>query len=223
MTIAVLVVDDHPVVLEGTARRLGEENNIEIAGTALSGEECLKKIRQLELSLVILDLNLPDVSGLDLIEKIGEIKPHLQIIIFTGYGLDGYIKPCLERGARGFVLKTSPFWHMIQALHIVNDGGTYLDPSLGQCVLAMIKGNDDSGSRRRGGGETKNLTARETDILNLIARGLRNHEIAVALSLSDRTVQFHITNMFGKLGVRSRTEALLRGQALGLLPGNPGR
>lgn len=217
MKMSVFIVDDHPVVLEGTANRLGEEKDIEIAGIALSGEECLHKIRQLELNLIILDLNLPDISGLDLIEKIIEIKPDLKIIIFTGYGLDGYIKPCLERGAKGFVLKTSTFFHMVQAVRIVNNGGIYLDPALGQSILAMIKGNGEHGVRRKGRNGANILTAREADMLNLIARGLRNHEIAATLQLSDRTVQFHLTNMFAKMGVRSRMEALLKGKSLGLI------
>jgi DNA-binding NarL/FixJ family response regulator len=218
MKMSVLIVDDHPVVLEGTAKKLGEDHDIEVAGTALTGMECLTKIRQLELNLIILDLNLPDISGLDLIEKIIEIKPDLNIIIFTGYELEEYIRPCIERGAKGFILKTSSFFEMIKALRVVNDGGIYLDSSLSQCFHAMIDGKGDHHSVRKRRSGANILTAREAEILHLIAKGLRNHEIATTLHMSERTVQFHITNMFAKLGVRSRMEALLRGKALGLLP-----
>ncbi|MGD0855698.1 MAG: response regulator transcription factor [Dehalococcoidia bacterium] len=212
---AVLIVDDHPVVLEGTVKKLAEVHDIEVAGTALTGKECLKKVRQLELSLIILDLNLPDISGMNLIEQILEIKPDLKIIIFTGYELEEYIKPCLDRGASGFILKTSSFDEMITALHVVGGGGIYLDSSLSRSFYNVINGNHHPGRKKRNGANI--LTAREADILKLIAKGMRNQEIAAALHMSERTVQFHITNMFAKLGVRSRIEALIRSKALGLL------
>ncbi len=219
MKISVLIVDDHPVVIEGTAKKLGEEHDIEVAATAFTGRECLTKVRQLQLNLVLLDINLPDISGLNLIGQIIAIRPDIKIIIFTGYELEEYIKPCFERGAKGFLSKTSSFAEMIRALHVVNEGGMYVDPSLNQNFRAMINGNRPSG-RKKGNGANI-LTGRETDILKLIAKGLRNHEIADALNMSDRTVQFHITNMFAKLGVSSRTKALLRGKTLGLLPEQP--
>jgi two-component system competent response regulator ComA len=216
----VLIVDDHPAVIEGTAKKLGEEPDFEVAATALTGSECLKKVRQLQLDLALLDINLPDISGLDLIRQIIEIKPDLKIIIFTGYELEEYVKPCFERGAKGFLSKTSSFAEMIKALRVVNEEGVYLDPSLNQSFRALVNGNRQSGRKKENGGNI--LTGRETDILRLIAKGLRNYEIADALNMSNRTVQFHITNMFAKLGVSSRTKAILRGKALGLLPEQSG-
>ncbi len=216
MKISVLIVDDHPVVIEGTAKKLGEEPDIEVAAAALTGRECLAKVRQLQVNLMLLDINLPDISGLDLIGQIMAVRPDIKIIIFTGYELEEYIKPCFERGAKGFLSKTSSFAEMIRALRVVSEGGVYLDPSLDQNFRALINGNHQPG--RRKGSSANILTERETDILKLIAKGLRNHGIATTLYMSDRTVEYHIANMFAKLGVHSRTEAILKGKTLGLLP-----
>jgi two-component system, NarL family, response regulator len=183
----VLVIDDHPVVREGLVAALHGKGDIEVAGGFGSAEEGIAAARRLKPDVVILDLELPGISGLDAIAQF-----NAPVLMLTAYGTDDEIERALAAGAKGYLLKGAPLDDIARAIAAVSRGETYLDAR----VTAQLR----SRARRA------RLTAREREVLRLL--GSSNKEIAVALKISERTVKFHVTSIFTKLGASSRAQAV---------------
>ncbi|EHQ91836.1 response regulator [Desulfosporosinus youngiae] len=208
-TIRVVVVDDHTLFAEGTVSLLSSESYISVVGTAKNGRDCLKLVKTEHPDVVLLDINLPDFSGTDLIEKIKVLASNVKIIMLTGQSPEGYVDASLNKGANGFLLKDCSKSEMTAAiLQVSSSSGQYyfsqnMAPYLRSVIVGEETGTNTSESKRF------SLTPKELEIIELIAQGLRNREIAAALEIKNRTVDFHVGNILSKLGAKSRLEAVL--------------
>jgi len=191
----IAIVDDHPIVREGLAAALSNRG-FTIAGSFGSAEELLGA--RFEADVVLLDLELPGMSGIDAIARVG--KPAL---VLTAYASDEQIEAVLRAGARGYLLKGAALDEIERAIRAVADGQTYLDPKVASRVVAL------SGAPR--------LSAREREVLRLVAAGRSNKEIAAALHIAERTVKFHVTAIFNKLGAENRAQAVAIAMERGLV------
>ncbi|AFQ45953.1 response regulator [Desulfosporosinus meridiei] len=211
-SLRVVVVDDHTLFAEGTVSLLSSESYISVVGTAKNGSECLKLVQTKHPDVVLLDINLPDFSGTDLIEKIKGIAPNVKIIMLTGQSPEGYVNASLNKGANGFLLKDCTKSEMTAAILQVSSssGQYYFSQNMAPYLRSVIVGEE----MRTNTMESKKisgtfLTPKEQEIIELIAQGLRNKEIAAALEIKNRTVDFHVSNILSKLGAKSRLEAVL--------------
>ncbi len=196
----VVIVDDHPMLREGTKSLLEKTPDIEVVGTAGQGGEALRMVAELKPDVLILDVRLPDVSGVEVARRVREGSPEVAILILTGYDDVGYLRALVDLGIKGYLRKSSKGEEIIEAVRMVAKGKKVLDT-----------GAADNGEF------VGLVTARERDMLRMIGAGMRNNDIAEALGLSSKTVEFHISNLLQKLGARSRTEAILKAQQLGLI------
>lgn len=220
--IRVLVADDHPVVREGLSAIVDVEDDIVVVGQAWDGVEVLRQARVLQPDVVLMDLKMPNMDGVAATERIRTELPDTHVLILTTYADDDYIMAGVRAGARGYLLKDAPPDELVRAIRIVARGESLLQPVVAARVLdrlseLMEEGGrvSESASRQRGGKPV--LTARERDVLEMLAGGARNRDIAAALSISERTVKVHVANLMGKLEANTRTEAVARAIRLGLL------
>jgi len=207
--VKVLIVDDHTLFAEGTVSLLSFEPRILVVGIAKNGIECMSLIGKTRTDVVLLDIRLPDTSGTDLIGKIKRLQPEVKIIMMTGHSPKDYVTKSMNKGANGFLLKDCSAEEMIQGILRVYNGGVYYS----QGVEAFLHpGNNSDNVHLSVKSETpiKLLTTREIKTIELVARGLHNKEIASALGIKVRTVEFHVNNIFLKLGVSTRLEAALK-------------
>lgn len=198
--VRVLLVDDHALVREGTLQLLDQEPDIEVVGQSGTAEEALGLIEQVGPDLALVDINLPGASGLDLAREAAGRFPAVRILVVSAYDDYAYVTEAIDIGVGGYLLKTASAKELLDAVRAVATGVFVLD----QAVSGRL-------SRRwRAGppGRTA-LTPRETDVLGLLAKGWPNKQIATELCLGLRTVESHVSNIFVKLGVASRTEAVL--------------
>ena len=192
--IRVLVVDDHRIVREGLALIINREADIEVVGTAASGEEAVAAFTRDRPDIVLMDLQLPGMSGVEAIRDIRRLDPRARIVVLTMYGGDEDIHRALEGGATTYLLKDSLSDDLIRVVREVHAGGRPMTPD----VKARL---DDRAAR-------PTLTQREVRVLQLVMEGKRNKEIAAGLSISEETVEVHMKNIFAKLGVHDRTAAV---------------
>ncbi|HBW37317.1 response regulator transcription factor [Desulfosporosinus sp. BICA1-9] len=209
-TIRVVVVDDHTLFAEGTVALLSSEPYISVVGTAKNGRDCLKIVKTEYPDVVLLDINLPDFCGTDLIEKIKELASNVSIIMLTGQNPEEYVNDSLNKGAHGFLLKDCSKTEMTTAIIQASSGKYYFSQNMAQYLRSVIVGEEIStniieAEKIHG----TSLTPKEIEIIDLIAQGLRNREIAATLGIKNRTVDFHVSNILSKLGVKSRLEAVL--------------
>lgn len=208
--IKVLVVDDHTLFAEGTTALLSAEPNLEIVGIANDGEQCLSLVKSKKTDVILLDISLPDCSGINLIDKIKLIHPEVKIIMLTGLNPKGYLTKSLCKDVRGFLLKECNKREMIEAIYYVAQGQEYFSKGLAPYLKSALVGNDDDKKYLilQSKESVGSLTVREEEIMNLIAKGFNNQEIALTLDIKLRTVKFHISNILIKLGVKSRLQAV---------------
>lgn len=209
-TIRVVVVDDHTLFAEGTVSLLSSESYISVVGTAKNGSDCLKIVKTEHPDVVLLDINLPDFCGTDLIEKIKELASNASIIMLTGQNPEGYVNASLNKGAHGFLLKDCSKTEMTAAILQVSSGKYYFSQNMAPYLRSVIVGEEITTNiiePEKIHGTL--LTPKEIEIIELIAQGLRNREIATTLGIKNRTVDFHVSNILSKLGVKSRLEAVL--------------
>jgi DNA-binding NarL/FixJ family response regulator len=206
--IRVLIVDDHPIVREGVTAVLERERDIDVVGSADSIERGLQLAAKLRPDVVLLDLKLPDARDVDSVTSFaGEDRG---IVVFTAYDADEEVFRAIRGGARGYLLKGSPAAEIAQAIRQVHAGESYLTPRIAAKLV-------DGFSRPRAGSGL--LSARERGVLRLVAAGLSNRQIAETLSISERTVKFHVTAIFNKLGAENRAQAVALAAERGLLSG----
>lgn len=209
--IKILIVDDHPVVREGIGAMLKHEPDFKIVGEAANGLEALEQARELSPDVILMDLRMPEMDGVEAITKIKEAKPEIKFIILTTYSDDEYIFKGIAAGARAYLLKDAPRDELFKAIRAVSRGESLIQPVVASRVLDKLA----ELSRKNPGAET--LSEREVEVLRLMAKGVSNSNIAEELSITQSTVKTHITNIFQKLNVTTRTEAVTTALKRGII------
>lgn len=199
--VTVVVVDDHALVREGTAELLRRDPGLSVVGQAGSGEEALKLLSDLRPDIALVDMELPGMNGVALARVVSDRALETRVLILSAYDDYAYVIGALEAGVAGYLLKTSSARELADAVRTVASGALVLDESISRRLTRRWRSGPGSASPA--------LTARESDVLRLIARGLPNKQIASQLGLGLRTVESHVSSLLGKLGVSSRTEAAL--------------
>ena len=202
--IRVLVVEDHHVVRQGLVALLKVAGGIEVVGEAADGVEAIAQIRKHQPAITLIDLRLPRLSGVDVIERIRMETPHARFIVLTTYDGDEDIYRALQAGARAYLLKGMTSEELIATIHAVHAGKQHIPPAIAQRL-----------AERMG---TEELTARELEVLEQIVSGKSNKEIAAVLEISEATVKTHINSLLGKLGVTDRTQAATAAIQRGIVP-----
>jgi DNA-binding NarL/FixJ family response regulator len=202
----VLLAEDHSVVREGTRGMLERDGSVSVVGEAADGPSAVALARQLAPDVVLLDIGLPLLNGIDATRQIKALPKPPRILILTAYDDAAYARAAFEAGANGYLVKTATMGRIIQAIHAVASGQVVLDEAVARGFLTRL----DATSR-------EGLSEREMEVLGLAAQGIRNREIGERLMLSTRTVEAHFTSIFNKLGVSSRTEAVTHVIARGWL------
>jgi len=209
--IKILIADDHPVVREGLFAMLSREPDFKVVGEAKDGAEAVDKARRLNPDVVLMDLRMPELDGVEAMRQIRSTNPDIKFIILTTYSDDEYIFSGIEAGARAYLLKDAPREELFKAIRAVYKGESLIQP----VVASRLIDRFTELSRKVPSGEQ--LTERETEILQLMARGAANKEISAQLSISESTVKTHISNIFQKLGVNDRTEAVTQALKRGII------
>ena len=211
--IRIIIADDHVVVREGTRELLQKEQDLEVVGEAGDGEEAVRLVKELKPDVAIVDVSMPRLNGIEATKQIKVISPSTAVLILTAYDYDQYVFALLEAGAAGYLLKDSRSQEVIGAVRAVHAGESVLHPVVARKALDHFV--RPGGKARQP--EFQELTDREIEVLRLAARGWSNKQIAQELGLSVRTAQAHLGNMFNKLMVGSRTEAVIAGLRKGLI------
>ena len=204
--IRLLLADDHIMLRQGTAELLRREPDLEIVGEADNGQQAVELAHALKPDIVVMDVRMPVLSGIEATRRIREALPDVQVLVLTAHDDDQYIFSLLQAGASGYLLKTAPVSELVNAIRQVRAGESPLDPAIARKVVARMSGERGAAPEVPA---MPDLTARELEVLQLLANGLSNQAIAEALFISDRTVQTHLTSIFAKMGVASRLEAVL--------------
>ncbi|MFQ5610657.1 MAG: response regulator [Anaerolineae bacterium] len=209
-TINLVLVDDHAMVRAGTRQLLERQPDINVVGEAADGLEAIQLAHDLQPDLVVMDVRMPKMSGVEATRRIKEENPDLAVLVLTAHDDDEYVFALLQAGANGYLLKTAETEELIKAIRTVVAGQSSLDPAVaGKVVAQFASGRPLPDSLANVQNEYDGLTERELQILQLVGQGLTNKEIGQQLFISDRTVQAHLSNIFSKLGVGSRTEAVM--------------
>jgi DNA-binding NarL/FixJ family response regulator len=210
--IRIVIAEDHAFVQEGTRRLLEMEPDMEVVGAARDGIEAIEVVSKVSPTLVLMDISMPRMDGIEATKRIRATDPRLPILILSAYDDDQYVFAVVEAGAAGYLLKDIRRDELVAAIRSVSRGESVLHPTIARKVMQRFGGF-------RGDGEvpSDSLTDREIEVLRLAARGDGNDAIALELEVSARTVQSHLSNVFGKLGVGSRTQAVIVALRQGLL------
>jgi DNA-binding NarL/FixJ family response regulator len=203
-SIRVVLADDHAVVRKGIREFLEDAEGITVVAEAADGDEALAFVAEHRPDVAVLDIQMPGPSGIEVTRRIQADHPAVKVLILTAYDDDPYIFALLQAGASGYILKTADSTELVRAVRAVYQGESALDPGVTQKVVRQLAAGRPMGA----GDAVEALTDRELDVLNLVAKGLTNKAIGQALGISDRTVQGHLANIFGKFQVNSRTEAV---------------
>ena len=202
----ILLADDHPMLREGIRRLLERQPGFEVVGEASNGEEAIVLTRELVPDIVIMDIHMPKVSGLEATKQIKAEYPTVGVLVLTVHDEDEYILGLLQAGAAGYLVKTVYGEELVQAIRSIKSGEFVLHPVAAQRLLAAAANLALDPVRIN---DVTELTERELQVLKLAARGMSNKEIAIDLDIGIRTVKGHLVNIFGKMRVGSRTEAVL--------------
>jgi two-component system, NarL family, response regulator LiaR len=209
--IRVLIADDHAVVRQGLRTFLQLQDEIEVVGDAADGAEAVAAVERLAPDVVLMDLVMPGVSGIEAIERIREHSPVTRVIVLTSFADDDKIFPAVRAGAAGYLLKDVQPQELVTAIRAVHRGEALLHPTVAARLMEQLAAD---GGRRR---PAELLTRREREVLRLIARGMPNKVIARELGVAERTVKTHVSNILGKLGLTDRTQAALYAVREGLV------
>jgi DNA-binding NarL/FixJ family response regulator len=204
-TIRILVANDHPVVRDGLVAMLGTQADFEVVGQAATGLEAVRQVAALRPDVVLLDLEMPEMDGVEVIKQLGRDTPDARVIVFTAFDTDDRIVGAVQAGAQGYLLKGAPREEVFQAVRVVRSGGSLLEPVVASKLLRQVSQ------------DFQPLTPRELEVLGLVAQGLQNKEIAARLVITERTVKFYVSSILAKLGAGNRTEAVAIAAQRGLI------
>jgi DNA-binding NarL/FixJ family response regulator len=205
MTIRILVADDHPIVRDGLVAVLSTQPDFEVVGEASTGPETIQRVAALQPDVLLLDIEMPELDGVETLKRLREHDPAVRAIMFTAFDTDERIVQAVQAGAQGYLLKGVPRDEIFNAVRVVHAGGALLQPVVASKLLRRTRLDQEP------------LTAREREVLRLLARGLTNKQIAADLVITERTVKFHVSAILAKLGAGNRTEAIHRAIQQGLV------
>jgi NarL family two-component system response regulator LiaR len=205
--IRILLADDHVVVREGTRQIIERESDLLVVGEANDGREAVALAERTRPDVAVVDISMPVMNGIEATREIKRIAPRTAVLVFTAYDYDEYVFAILEAGAAGYLLKNARGGEVVDAVRRVYAGESVLHPAIAAKVVSRVTNRPVPGGEPAG----EPLTEREMEVLRLAAQGLSNRQIADDLIVSPRTVQSHMANIFGKLEVGSRTEAVMVG------------
>lgn len=218
--IRLVLADDHAVVRSGTRELLEQEPDLKIVGEASNGEEAVRLAYELQPDVMVMDVRMPKMSGVEATRRIKSEAPDVRVLVLTAHDDDEYVFALLQAGANGYLLKTAEIDELVRAIRTVASGQSALAPEVTGKVVAQFasgKGLPDALTETQA--DFDGLTERELGILKLVGKGLSNKQIGKELYISDRTVQAHLSNIFSKLGVNSRTEAVMHAVRKGWITG----
>lgn len=204
--ITILLAEDHIIVRESIRQSLERKPGFVVVGEASDGEEAVRMTQELKPDIIIMDISMPKLNGIEATRKIKAVQPSAAILVLTAYDYEQYIFPLLAAGAAGYLLKDISSHELIHAIETVNNGESVLHPAVARKVLERFKRTGEE----PGAEVTKILTEQEITVLKMAAKGMNNKNIARDLHLSVRTVESHLASIFTKLGVGSRTEAVIQ-------------
>jgi DNA-binding NarL/FixJ family response regulator len=210
--IRILVADDHPIVREGLVAILGTQPDFQVIGQADSGAEVVEKVTRDRPDVLLLDLEMPDMDGVEALRRLRESGIHVRVIVFTAFDSDDRILNAVRAGAQGYLLKGVPREEVFTAIRVVHAGNSLLQPIVASRLLRQVSQEGAAASVTG----IHALTARELEVLRLLMRGLQNKEIASELVVTERTVKFHVSSILMKLGAGNRTEAVAIASKQGL-------
>jgi DNA-binding NarL/FixJ family response regulator len=201
--IRILVADDHPVVRDGLITILNTQSDFEVVGEASNGLELVEKATESHPNIVLTDLEMPELDGVEAIRTVRATHSDIEFIVFTAFDTDERIVGAVQAGAKGYLLKGAPRDEVFKAIRVVSQGGSLLEPVVASKLLRHMSGNLNAQDKL-----SESLTDREMEVLQHLAQGKTNKEIAAALFITERTVKFYVSAILGKLGASNRTEAV---------------
>lgn len=201
MAVTIMIADDHSMIREGLKNLLELDGDISVIAEAVDGVDCLKKLETIHPDVLLLDINMPNMNGLEVLENMKTQKLDIKVLVLTVHNEVEYLMKTIDIGVNGYILKDSEFIELKKAIFAVNSGEYYIQPSLIPSLNSrMIEKNKDDV-------KIDSLTNRELEVLKLLSYGMFNKEIAEKLSISERTVKNHVSNIFKKIDVTDRTQA----------------
>ena len=212
--IKILVVDDHEVVRDGISVMMGRQQDFAVVGEASNGLEAVAKAQDLHPDIVLMDLRMPQLNGVEAMRRIRAENSEIKFIVLTTYDSDEYIFDAIEAGAKGYLLKDASREELSQAVRAVYRGESLIEPGVAAKILDRLA---QLSRRSNEPSIAELLSDRETEVLQLMASGSPNKAIATALSISESTVKTHVANIFQKLEVNQRTEAVTKAMSLGII------
>ena len=210
MPIRILIADDHMLLRQGIRNFLSLEPDFEIAGEAVDGEDAVAKAKVIQPDILLLDINMPKLNGIEVASQIKEHCPGVRVLALTIHDDESYMMKMIQNGAAGYLLKDVEPSMMVQAIRRVAAGESFVEPSLTKKLFQGItKREEPKPTSHPAMSDADRLSAREVEVLQLVGRGMSNAEIARELFLSEKTVKNHLTNIFRKIQVTDRTQAVL--------------
>lgn len=207
--IRVLVVDDHAVVRQGLRGFLELQDDMEVVGEGKNGVEAVNLAGYLQPDVILLDLVMPQMEGVEATRKIHECSPNSRVLILTSFGEDDKVFPAIRAGAQGYLLKDISPDDLVEAVRAASRGNVQLHPEVAKKLMTAIVEKEESSAKGPRQAAKDELTGRELEVLRLIADGLNNREIAEKMVISEKTVKTHVSNILGKLHVDDRTQAAI--------------
>lgn len=208
--VRIVLADDHPIVREGLRALLETQTDFEVIGESANGEETLRQVLRLRPDMLLLDLEMPVLDGVETIRRLCQLTMHPRIIVFTAFDDDERILHAIQAGADGYLLKDAPREEIFTSIRVTMAGGSILQPVVASKLLRHI-------GQHTPPAPVEGLTERELEVLLLLAQGMPNKEIASHLVISERTAKFHVSSIMSKLGATNRTEAVSLAAQRGLI------
>lgn len=199
--IEVVLVDDHAILRDGLKTMIGQEDDMKVIGEATGAAQLKTMLSTIKPAVIIMDINMPEMNGIELTKWVKGRYPEIKVIVLTMYKDDEYFMAAIREGANGYLLKDSPSEEVISALRLVSQGESVIPPAMTKKLLSFHHPDNKA--------DGNSLTPRETEVLLGLVEGLSNKEIADRLFISDKTVKIHMSNIFKKLNVKSRSQALI--------------
>lgn len=213
--IKILIVDDHAVVRDGLAMMIARREDFVVVGEARNGREAVERARELTPDVILMDLRMPEMNGVEAMRSIRQENAGVKFLVLTTYDSDEYIFDAIQAGAKGYLLKDASREELFQAVRAVYQGDSLIEPGVASRVLERLTQLARQASQ--GAEPASLLSAREIEVLQLMAQGAANKTIAVQLSISESTVKTHVSNIFQKLEVSHRTEAVTKAMTRGII------